>query len=45
MRKKDDILKIIVFVDRMELSATIDSIHKNEIKPTDLEKLTGFNLI
>lgn len=40
MRKKDDILKIIVFVDRMELSATIDSIHKNEINPTDLEKET-----
>lgn len=40
MRKKDDILKIIVFVDRMELSATIDSIHRNEINSTDLEKET-----
>lgn len=39
---KEEKLKIIVFVDE-DLGVSIDSIHKNEINPTDLEEDTvGF---
>lgn len=33
-------LKIIIFVDREDLGASIDSIHKGEINPADLEEDT-----
>lgn len=39
-RKESDKISIIIFVDRMDLGASIDSIHKGKIKPTDLEKET-----
>lgn len=40
MRRKKGKLKLIVFVDREDLGASIDSIHYGKIKPTDLEEDT-----
>lgn len=40
MRKKEEKIKLIVFVDREDLGASIDSIHWGKIKPADLEEDT-----
>lgn len=37
---KEEELNIIVFVDRENLGASIDSIHRDEINPADLEEET-----
>lgn len=39
-KESENKISIIIFVDREDLGASIDSIHKGKIKPTDLEKET-----
>ena len=40
MKRKNKKINLIVFVDRKDLGASIDSIHWGKIKPVDLEKDT-----